>query len=83
MKHEAIIIGITDLVGRICQDSDNFDLQDALDIDDREELPGRGCVLVTWPEHVINPRYNADANYCHFDEESEAQSYEPEAAIYE
>ena len=38
-------------------------------------------VIVTWPEHVISPAYNGDANYSGPMSLAEARTGEPEAVI--
>jgi len=84
-KHKPTIIDFENLEARIFTDSDDFLVSDALDIEDedwnRDEHVGK-WVLVSWPEHVINPRYNSDATYCEFDSLEDAQGYEPTASVY-
>lgn len=81
-KHKPIIISIDDLTNRLFSDSDGFYMTDALEIDPAE-VPDIGWVVVTWPEHVINPRYNSDANYLLFETCGDAEIYEPDAMIYD
>jgi len=59
----------------------NWKAVDALDNLERDKAFG-GWWIVSWPEHVINVRYNSDANYCGPMTEAEARAYDPDAEIY-
>lgn len=82
MKHKEIIIKLDDLETRIFGDSDNFTLGDALGFEGEELERIEGYAVVGWPEHVINPRYNSDANYCHYLSLAVAICANPDALLY-
>lgn len=57
MKHQPVAILGDDLCNRILADADN---QEPTDYGVR---PGNDVYLVSWPEHVLTPKYNGDAYY--------------------
>lgn len=62
MTHADIIISGNDL----CDAFGSYDSQDVADLlgfDSYEAIDWGGFWLVSWPEHVVTPRYNADANF--------------------
>jgi hypothetical protein len=70
-KHKSVAIETSDLITRLDRDGDdNFGPWES-----REEMDaaGDGWWLVSWPEHVISPRYNGDAMYSACEDESDAR----------
>jgi len=57
MRHKAVIITSDDLAARIERDSDDS-TQDA-----QEVREAGGVWRVTWPEHVLSPRFDSDASW--------------------
>ena len=65
MKHESIFIRVDDLINRIDSDSDDFTIEEALSLNDGDEIQMNHWVGVSWPDHVVNPKFNGDADYGH------------------
>lgn len=79
MRHKSVAISVAGLQDRVWADSDNFGLADALGIEGgtTDDWWAAHCidwVVVTWPDHVVNARYNSDAHYSCPMRESEARA---------
>jgi len=55
-KHDNIVIRADDLMELLAERPDIIAAH-------RMRPSGRTVWLVTWPEHVVNPRYDSDASY--------------------
>lgn len=74
-RHTPVIIDGTTLLGRLA-DYENCD--DGC-TPDGAKIDARGWYVVTWPQHVLSPKYNSDADYHPFDSLADAQEYAPNA----
>jgi hypothetical protein len=63
-RHEETIISGTDLAHAFGS-YDSGDVAACLGFDDYESIDWSGFWLVSWPDHVITPRFNYDATYAH------------------
>lgn len=61
-RHEEIIISGSDLQSAFGS-YDSGDVEQALGEENYDAIDWGGFWLVSWPEHVITPRFNCDANF--------------------
>lgn len=57
MKHKPVIVTAGEIRNTTSYSLDEIDEYLPTDCDDDD------LIEVRWPDHVINPKYNADANY--------------------
>ena len=64
MRHNPVVIGFDELIGRMWEHFADVDIAEALCVDSIDDFEAENVwFVVTWPEHVLNPLYNGDANY--------------------